>query len=63
MEKEHKENIKYIFKKLFKESKLLRLILVNMVFSFLGLSLLFGFFKILDQLGDPALLFWLFMEH
>ena len=60
MEMEHKENIKYIFKKLFKHSKLLRLIVFNIIFSFSGtLFAVWMFQKYWGNLGIPLFYFGL----
>ena len=60
MEKEHKENVKYIFKMLFKQSKLLRLIMFNIVFSFSGtLFAVWMFQKYWGNLGIPLFYFGL----
>ena len=60
MENEHKENFKYIFKKLFKQSKLLRLIVFNIVFSFSGtLFAVWMFQKYWGNLGIPLFYFGL----
>ena len=58
MENKHKENFKYIFVKLFKQSKLLRLIMLNIVFSFSGtLFAVWMFQKYWGDLGIPLFYF------
>ena len=60
MEQKHNENVKYIFEKLFKESKLLRLIMLNIVFSFSGtLFAVWLFQKYWSNLGIPLFYFGL----
>jgi len=58
MEGGHKENTKYVFKKLFKQSKLLNLIIINSVFSFSGtLFAVWIFQKYWENLGIPLIYF------
>ncbi|MEE2742537.1 MAG: hypothetical protein VYD54_01430, partial [Bdellovibrionota bacterium] len=60
MEKRHKENFKYIFSRLFNQSKLLRLIMLNIVFSFSGtLFAVWMFQKYWENLGIPLFYFGL----
>ena len=60
MDNDHKENVKYIFKRLFKQSKLLRLIVFNIIFSFSGtLFAVWMFQKYWENLGIPLFYFGL----
>jgi MFS family permease len=58
MEKSHKENFKYIYKKLFQQSRLLNLIILNSVFSFAGtLFAVWIFQKYWTNIGIPIFYF------
>lgn len=54
----HKENFKYIFESLFKQSRLLKLIMANAVMSFLGtLTAVWMFQKYWEDIGVPIAYF------
>lgn len=58
MQQSHHENFKYIFHQLFKQTLLLRLIIVNSIFSFLGtLIAVWAFQKYWENLQIPVLYF------
>lgn len=58
MSQGHKENAKYIFDNLFKQSRLLKLIMLNAIMSFLGtLTAVWMFQKYWDNIGVPITYF------
>lgn len=60
MDKSHKENFAYIFKGMFRQSRLMNLILLNAVFSFSGtLIAVWVFQKYWENLGIPLMYFGL----